>query len=416
MSENILKLLGSQHIIASEDSLIQAKSLEFLFRKNGIKYKIFSNADDAYQSVLEDPPALIISDVIMPGTNGFDYCSKIKKSPELKHIPIILLTGLQDPDDIIKGLQAGADNFITKPFDETDLLVSIEHLLVNRDKSKIAEPENNIDIIFKGREYTISSGKRQIIDLMLSLYETASKKNNELQKTKSELEKSNDELQQANNDLESFSRSVSHDLRSPLSVILGFAGILRDLSENLNESEREYVNHIINSGNQMLLLINDLMAFAQSGVAEIEKESFDLSELVRECAEKLREEEKSYRFDIEIEGGVIVSADRALIKIAIDNLIGNAVKYSSKSEHPKVTFGVNNRFGSRYIFISDNGVGFEPEKATRLFQPFVRLHGNDFGGTGVGLSTVKKIIERHGGEIWAVSEPGKGSQFNFTLD
>ncbi len=416
MSENILKLLGSQHIIASEDSLIQAKSLEFLFRKNGIKYKIFSNADDAYQSVLEDPPALIISDVIMPGTNGFDYCSKIKKSPELKHIPIILLTGLQDPDDIIKGLQAGADNFITKPFDETDLLVSIEHLLVNRDKSKIAEPENNIDIIFKGREYTISSGKRQIIDLMLSLYETASKKNNELQKTKSELEKSNDELQQANNDLESFSRSVSHDLRSPLSVILGFAGILRDLSENLNESEREYVNHIINSGNQMLLLINDLMAFAQSGVAEIKKESFDLSELVRECAEKLREEEKSYRFDIEIEGGVIVSADRALIKIAIDNLIGNAVKYSSKSEHPKVTFGVNNRFGSRYIFISDNGVGFEPEKATRLFQPFVRLHGNDFGGTGVGLSTVKKIIERHGGEIWAVSEPGKGSQFNFTLD
>lgn len=416
MSENILKLLGSQHIIASEDSLIQAKSLEFLFRKNGIKYKIFSNADDAYQSVLEDPPALIISDVIMPGTNGFDYCIKIKKSPELKHIPVILLTGLQDPDDIIKGLQAGADNFITKPFDETDLLVSIEHLLVNRYKSKIAEPENNIDIIFKGREYTISSGKRQIIDLMLSLYETASKKNNELQKTKSELEKSNDELQQANNDLESFSRSVSHDLRSPLSVILGFAGILKDLSENLNESEREYVNHIINSGNQMLLLINDLMAFAQSGVAEIKKESFDLSELVRECAEKLREEEKSYRFDIEIEGGVIVSADRALIKIAIDNLIGNAVKYSSKSEHPKVTFGVNKRFGSRYIFIRDNGVGFEPEKATKLFQPFVRLHGNEFGGTGVGLSTVKKIIERHGGEIWAESEPGKGSQFNFTLD
>jgi signal transduction histidine kinase len=413
--DNILKLLGDRYIIASEDSLIQAKSLEFLFKKNGIKSKIFSNADDAYEYVLEAPPALIISDIIMPGTDGFEYCNKIKLNPVLSHIPVILLSALQDSDDIIKGLQAGADNFITKPFDENDLMLSIEHLLSNPRVPGEEPCGNTLNVVFRGKEYEIKSGKRQIVDLMLSLYETASKKNSELQKTKSKLERANEEMHQANNDLESFARTVSHDLKSPISVILGFASILMEKSEHCNAEEKEYLKYIIESSEHMVQLINDLLAFAQSGKAELEKEDFDISALASEICEALSYRFPDFKPELLIEPEIIVHADKRLMKVALDNLFNNAFKYSAKSENPKISFGLRSKLGNQILYIQDTGVGFDPAKSDKLFQPFVRLHGNEYSGTGVGLSTVKRIINKHGGEIWVESEPGKGSVFYFTL-
>ena len=114
----ISTLLNNRHLVACEDSIVQAKRLEYLFKKYGMAYKMYHNASDAYSSILESKPALIISDVIMPGISGFEFCTKIKLNEYLKDIPVILLTALQDPDDIIKGLQSGADNFITKPYEE----------------------------------------------------------------------------------------------------------------------------------------------------------------------------------------------------------------------------------------------------------------------------------------------------------
>lgn len=414
ISETILKLLGNNYIVASEDSLIQAKSLEFLFKKNGIRYKIFSNADDAYEYILTSPPALIISDIVMPGTNGFKYCEKVKKNPLLKHIPVILLSALQESDDIIKGLQAGADNFITKPFDENDLMGSIEHLLSNPRNTE--DEAGDISVNFKGNEYIITSGKRQIIDLMLSLYETASKKNSELLKTKSKLERANEEMIQANKDLESFARTVSHDLKSPISVILGFATILKDKSANMSPEDQEYLQYIIESSEHMVQLINDLLEFAQAGKADLLKEQFNLSTLVEESANALKIRYPQFMPELIVEKEIIVSADKRLMRVVIDNLLTNAFKYSSKSKNPKVKFGLKSKLGNKILFIEDNGVGFDMSKADTMFQPFVRFHGNEFTGTGVGLSTVKRIIDKHGGEIWAESEVGKGSTFFFTLE
>lgn len=417
MSKNsISSLLGDRHIVASEDSLVQAKRLEFLFKKNEIKYKIFYNASDAYESICESKPALIISDVIMPGMNGFEYCSKVKANGNLKDIPVMLLTALQDPDDIIKGLQSGADNFVTKPYEEKEILERIEHLLINTEIATETKDTGEVKLKFRGNEYIITSSKRQIIDLLISVYETATKRNNELSDTKSQLERSNTELKQANSDLESFSRSVSHDLRSPLSVIMGFASAILDNPDSkMSSDEREFMGYIKDSAEEMAQLIKDLLAFSQSGTTELRREDVNLSSIAKDVVDNLLLRYPESKPKIEIQDGLTANADPNLIRIVLDNVIGNAVKYSSKSDTPLVKFYSEESFGSLVFCVEDNGAGFDSDNADDLFKPFVRYHGDDFSGTGVGLSTVKRVIERHGGSVWAESKKGEGAKFFFTI-
>jgi signal transduction histidine kinase len=417
MSNNsISRLLGDRHIVASEDSLVQAKRLEFLFKKNEIKYKIFYNASDAYESICESKPALIISDVIMPGMNGFEYCSKVKADEKLKDIPVMLLTALQDPDDIIKGLQSGADNFVTKPYEEREILERIEHLLINAELATEAKDTGEVKLKFRGNTYVITSSKRQIIDLLISVYETATKRNNELSDIKSQLERSNTELKQANSDLESFSRSVSHDLRSPLSVIMGFASAILDNPESkMSSDEKEFMGYIKDSAEEMAQLIKDLLAFSQSGTTELRREDVNLSNIARDVVDNLLLRYPETKPIMLIQDGLNANADPNLIRIVLDNIIGNAVKYSSKSDSPVVKFYAEESLGSLVFCVEDNGSGFDSDNADDLFKPFVRYHGDDFSGTGVGLSTVKRVIERHGGSVWAESKKGEGAKFFFTI-
>ena len=416
IQNKISSLLKNRHIVACEDSVVQAKRLEYLFKKYGITYKMYHNASDAYSSILESKPALVISDVIMPGISGFEFCTKIKLNEYLKDIPVILLTALQDPDDIIKGLQSGADNFITKPYNESEILLRVEHLLENRLISNESEDKSQIKLKFRGNEYLISSSKRQIIDLLISVYETATNRNAELSEIKSQLEKSNEELKQANNDLDSFSRSVSHDLKSPLSVIMGFAAaILDNPNSSINGEEREYLEHIMGSAEEMSQLIKDLLAFSQSGIAVLQKESADLTQIAREEIDNLLIRYPGLNPKIEIQDGMSTNADKNLIRIVLDNLLGNSFKYSAKRLAPVIKFYAEESFGSCVYCIEDTGSGFDSDKADELFKPFVRYHDKEYSGTGVGLSTVKRIIDRHGGTIWAESKKGEGAKFFFTL-
>lgn len=412
---NISRLLRGGHIVASEDSLVQAKRLEYLFKKNNLSYKMFHNASDAYDSLLENKPSMVISDVIMPGMNGFEFCKKIKENENLKEIPVMLLTALQDPDDIIKGLQSGADNFVTKPYEEYEILDRISHLLENREIATEVADNSEIKLKFRGTEYHITSSKRQIIDLLISVYETASKRNDELTDIKAQLERSNNELKQANSDLESFSRSVSHDLRSPLSVILGFASAMLDNPDSsISGDEKEFLGYIKDSAEEMSQLIKDLLAFSQSGTTELNRESVNLTKLAKDIIENLMVRYPETKPEFIVQDDLVENADPNLIRVALDNLLGNAVKYSSKSQHPVIKFFMEESFGSVVFCIEDNGDGFDSE-AEDLYKPFVRYHGDEYTGTGVGLSTVKRIIERHGGSVWAESKKGDGAKFFFTL-
>ncbi|MEN6619168.1 MAG: response regulator [Rikenellaceae bacterium] len=417
MKESILFNLGEGYVLGVEDSLVQAKKLEHFFKKHDIRYIIAPNAEEAYEAIINSAPALIISDIVMPGMDGYQFCRMLKSDSNFCNVPVILLTSLQDTNDIIKGLQAGADNFITKPYEENYLLARMQHLLDNKTQREAKPDNNDIELNFRGKRYTITSSKRQILELLLSVYETAVQRNEELIAIKSKLEKSNEDLVQANKDLDSFSHTVSHDLKSPLSVIIGFTNVILDNPESMiNEEERSYLKLINESSLEMAQLIKDLLTFSQSGRVEIQQESVNLSEMANELIGSLRIRYPDKTYDVTVERDLNSKADSKMIRVLLDNLLGNAFKYSSKTDFPKIYFGRKEYYGNDLFYIKDNGAGIDMSKADNLFQPFVRYHsGMEFSGTGVGLSTVKRIIDKHGGQIWAESEVNKGSTFYFTL-
>lgn len=409
--------LGEGYIMAVEDSLVQAKKLQHFFDENNITTSFFNNAQDALAAALDRPPLLIISDIVMPGMDGYEFCSKIKENPVLKEIPVILLTSLRDPLDIIRGLQAGADNFITKPYEEQYLLSRIHYLLANRDMKKSGAAEMVIEIMFRGNKYAINSAKKQILDLLLSVYEAAIQRNDQLISTQAELEASNENLIAANQELEAFSFTVSHDLRSPLNIISGYTQILQsEYANELDAEAREFLDHILTASFSMARLIDDLLQFSRSGRSEIKTEKVDVSAMANSVLADIKQRDPSREISSFIQEGLEVQADPALMRVVLDNLLGNAWKYTGKKINPEISFGLLETANKKFFYVRDNGAGFDMAKAEKLFNPFQRFHTNqEFQGTGVGLATVRRIIERHGGRIWAESQPGQGATFYFVI-
>lgn len=406
------------HVLAVEDSLVQAKKIKYFFEQNDIPSVICSNGKEAYEAAKEKKPVLIISDIMMPVMDGYELCKKIKQDPELFDIPFILLTSLGDPLDIIKGLQAGADNFITKPYDSDYLLSRINYLIANRHIRKMGSGDMSIEIVFQNQTFLINSDKKQILDLLLSVYEAAVNKNTHLIEAQRQLEMMNENLNAANKELEAFSHTVSHDLKSPLNAVIGFADLLKiDYEGVLDEDGQSYLDYIIQAGRNMAQLIEDLLAFSQSGRVEIVPKEINLSEMAASICKDLRAMNYVAQYDVKIDDGIVVNADPKMMHVALNNLIGNALKYSQKQAAPTIHIGSFESNGKNVIFVRDNGAGFDMQKADTLFRPFIRLHSNqEFQGTGVGLSTVKRVVERHGGAIWFESEPNKGATFYFTID
>ncbi|WP_298267255.1 ATP-binding protein [Geobacter sp.] len=224
-------------------------------------------------------------------------------------------------------------------------------------------------------------------------------------------------LEAANRELEAFNYSVSHDLRSPLTSIDGFGRILlEDYGERLDGKGKEHLERIIAAGRQMNLLIEALLSLARLGREEIRRETVDLSVLFATVADELRFRFPERRVELSIGDLMVVRGDRRLLRAVAENLLGNAWKYTGKREDAVIEVGKREMEGETVYFVRDNGAGFDLARAHRLFSPFERLHRRDeFEGSGIGLATVRRIIERHGGEIWVEAEEGKGATFFFTL-
>ncbi len=226
------------------------------------------------------------------------------------------------------------------------------------------------------------------------------------------------DLAAANKELEAFSYSVSHDLRAPLRSIDGFSqALLEDYSDKLNDQGKDYIKRVRTATQRMGQLIDDMLRLSRLTRAELHYEPVDFSSLTLENIQKLQTVEPSRKIDIKIQRGINVNGDKKLLEILLDNLIGNAWKFTRNTKHPKIEFGKMNNETESVYFIRDNGAGFDMTYADKLFIPFQRLHSVDeFPGTGIGLAIVSRIVHRHGGRIWAESEVGKGATFYFTLE
>jgi light-regulated signal transduction histidine kinase (bacteriophytochrome) len=225
------------------------------------------------------------------------------------------------------------------------------------------------------------------------------------------------QLEASVRELESFSYSVSHDLRAPLRGIDGFSqALLEDFGDRLDETGRGYLRRVRASTQRMGHLIDDLLKLSRMTRAPLTPHPVDLGKLAQRALQQLQEEHPSHRPLTVVQPGPMVNCDPGLLLVALENLLGNAWKYSSRRTDARIEFGHLTRDGETICFVRDNGVGFDMKYASKLFGAFQRLHHEkDFEGTGIGLATVERIIRRHGGRVWAEAEVGQGATFYFTI-
>jgi signal transduction histidine kinase len=250
----------------------------------------------------------------------------------------------------------------------------------------------------------------------------------EIQQRDDELRKAHDELEDrvaqrtrellfANRELESFSYSVSHDLRGPVDALNGFTYVLlKEYGGRLDAKAKDLLEHIRGSGKRMMQLIDDLLNLSRVSSSVLQSESVDLSAIARSITDELSAREPERKIEFVISAVEKVDGDPRLLRIMLENLLRNSWKYTSSHPRARIEFGSSRENGRTVYFVSDDGAGFDPRSADRLFQPFQRLHPSaEFPGNGVGLATVQRIVRRHGGDIWAKAEVERGATFYFWL-
>jgi light-regulated signal transduction histidine kinase (bacteriophytochrome) len=306
-----------------------------------------------------------------------------------------MLTSSETKEDMTRGLEAGADDFVGKSSDMAVLKARIRALL----RRKFFQEENR-----RIRE--------QLLRTELEASEARAAR--ELSETRAVLA---DELERKNKELEAFSYSVSHDLRAPLRSIDGFSkALLEDYAGQLDATGQRYLDRVRTGAQRMGELIDDLLKLSKVGRAELQRRRVDLSGLARKVATELQNATPGRQVQVLIPDGVVADADYRLLQVVLENLLGNAWKFTTSVAEAIIEFGVSARDGVPTYFVRDNGAGFDMADAGRLFTPFQRLHPEaKFPGSGIGLATVHRIVDRHGGRVWAESAVERGATFLWTL-
>ena len=351
-------------ILLADDN---ADMREYLTRLLDACYDVHavSNGQLALDLAQESPPDLVLSDIMMPELDGFGLLRALRAARRTQALPIILLSARAGEEAAIEGLSAGADDYLVKPFSARELLARVR---------------THLDMAERRREWAR-------------------------------------ELERANRELESFSYSVAHDLRVPLRAIDGFSRrLLVRQHEHLDEASKTDLARIGLGAARMSRLIDDLLGLARISRRPLRRRRVELDQLVQRVFEELQPRGSERRAELEVQAGLRTDADPRLLRVVLENLLSNALKFSQRRSDAHVSVGRLGRPGPATFYVADNGAGFDMRYAGKLFEPFARLHSrHDFEGTGVGLATVQRIVARHGGRIWAESQPGAGATFYFTL-
>jgi signal transduction histidine kinase len=384
-----------KRILAVDDSLTYLQELGFELRDEGYDVVLARSGEEALEVVAVQNVDCILLDLLMPGIGGQETCRRIKGSPALRNIPLIMLTAVEDRQALIEGLGTGADDYIAKS-SEFDVVRARVQAQIRR---KQFEDENR-----RIREQLLRS----------ELQAAEARAARELAEAKAELV---DELKSKNEELEAFSYSVSHDLRAPLRGVDGFSqALLEDYSDRLDETGQNYLRRIRAAAQRMAALIDDMLLLSRVNRAQIDRERVDLSGLAQTVAEELGRQNPDHEVAVLIQPELIAHADRGMMRILLENLLGNAWKFTVRAADARIEFRADVSGTETVFLVQDNGAGFDMAHAGALFQPFQRLHSEaDFPGTGIGLATVRRIVDRHGGRIWAEGTVDRGATVFFTV-
>lgn len=302
-------------------------------------------------------------------------------------------------------------NYTTPVLDEGGRMMGA--VVVNQDITAQKRAEEEIARLNEQLEQKVAEQTGELRNSQLALLNLV----DDLNATTRDINQVNQTLTATNKELEAFSYSVSHDLRAPLRGIDGFSqALLEDCQDKLDATGKNYLERIRTGTQRMGLLIDDMLKLSRITRTEFKRESVDLSAMVQDILLTVRQNNPARDVQANIQKDIIMEGDRYLLEIALTNLLENAWKFTGKTENARIEFGTELTDGKSVMFIRDNGVGFDMAYVDKLFGAFQRLHSTaEFPGTGIGLATVQRIIHRHGGQIWAAGEIGRGAVFFFTL-
>ncbi|HVY41067.1 MAG TPA: response regulator [Polyangia bacterium] len=353
-------------VLVVDDSPANLLALEGVLAPLDCQLVSAPSGRDALEHVREHDFVAALLDVQMPEMDGFELARQLRDEMGLKEMPILFVTAMDDKEALHRAYEAGGFDFLYKPLDP---------LIVRRK-----------------------------LQFFLDLYSSRRQLQAEVEAHRQTLA-----------EVEAFNYSVSHDLRGPLRPMDGFCEVLlEEYADRLDERAQDYLRRIRGAAQRMGQLIDDLLELSRIGRSDLSRQVVDLSALAEAVGRELRDEEDR-PVELVCAPGVSAVGDARLLRIVLENLLRNAWKFTRRQAHPRIQFGQTDRDGEPAYFISDNGVGFDPTYARKMFQPFQRLHGSDFPGTGIGLAIVHRIMRRHNGRIWAESTLGQGATFYFTL-
>ncbi len=393
--EETASLLGPKKILAVDDSVTYLHELASALRGEGYDVVPARSGEEAVELLAVQPVDCILLDLVMPGLSGQETCRRIKSAQVVRDIPLIMLTAIEDRAAMLEGLGAGADDYIPKSSEFEVLKARVRAQL----RRKQFEDENRRireELLHKELEASQARAARELAEARAALVE---------------------ELERKNKELEAFSYSVSHDLRAPLRSIDGFSKILlEDYAAELDLKGQGYLQRVRVAAQRMAELIDDLLLLSRVSRSELRREHVDLSGMAHLVVAELQRSDPDRSVEARVEEGLFVDADGRLMKIVLENLLGNAWKFTGKVQDATIEFAVRNLPDGKAYAVRDNGAGFNKVHAEKLFNPFQRLHSEaDFPGTGIGLASVHRIIDRHGGRVWAEGAVGAGATFFFTL-
>jgi two-component system, NtrC family, sensor kinase len=382
-------------VLAIDDSPTFLESLADVFGREGYEVTKATCGEEGLEFLEKQTFDCVVVDLAMPDLDGIEVCRRIKGNPDERAMAVVILTACETKEDMARGLEAGVDDFIGKSADMAVLKARIRALL----RRKFFQAENRRtreDLVRKEIEATEARAAHEIAENRAVLVE---------------------ELERKNRELEAFSYSVSHDLRAPLRSINGFSSaLLEDYGGVLDEKGQDYLRRVRAATQRMGELIDDLLNLSKVARAELRRQPVDLSALARTVTAALQESTPGRQVEVIIPEGVAADADRRLLQVVLENLLGNAWKFTANTAHPRIEFGAREQDGVLTYFVQDNGAGFDMNYVKKLFAPFQRLHSEaKFPGTGIGLATVHRVIERHGGRVWAQGAVDQGATLFWTL-
>ena len=354
-------------ILVIEDNPINMKVIKHVLQTG--KYNLVEATDGllGYEMAVQCLPDLILLDVVMPGIDGFEVCRLLKKNVATEDIPIVFMTGLSDTDSIVQAFELGAVDYVQKPFKAAEVLARLNTHLTLRN-------------LQKGLEREIIEREKLIVDL------------------------------------DAFAHTVAHDLKNPISNVLGYSEVLVKNYDRISPNQiKSTLGVLAQSAGKMRDIIDSLLLLARIRLEDIRIESVEMGDVVGEVCQRLKPmiQDAEAKVVVPNEWPKVRGYGPWLEEVWV-NYVTNAVKYGG--EPPHLELGVTRKNKHEMMFwVKDNGVGLAPEEQSKLFQPFVRLHGAQTNGHGLGLSIVQRIVDKLGGQVGVESKQGEGSTFYFTL-